>query len=108
MPARAACLKAAGGQQIADARTSFPSRFIEQFELKELHCLRTQIAKHRLAAHSVTNWSAEFQSWSIAMVIASSRLQSSIKFYDLSFRGGVVRGAVRQDGNHHFPSDMVS
>ena len=55
MPARTACLKAAGGQKIADARTNFPSRFIEQFEFKELHCLRTQIAKHKLAAHSVTN-----------------------------------------------------
>ena len=35
---------------------------------------------------SMTNWSAELQSWSMARAIASGRLQSSIKLYDLPLR----------------------
>ena len=106
MPARAACLKAAGGQGTADARLidntvwkrkddSFcaahnsPRCFNEHLENEQKH-VGPERAKHKPASHAMTYWLIAAQSPSITMVIANRRMQFPTKWFDLPFRGGIL------------------
>ena len=90
MPARAASLKAAGGQKIADARLTddtFWKRADDSFSAGKT---QASIAFCDLAARRL-----------------AFKLLTSIPYYELPLRGGILGDRIRPGGNQHFASAFI-